>query len=55
MRIGVMGLAQSGKKTLFGMLTGASAAAGFRGDARGEFPRGVGKIPDERVDQLAGV
>jgi GTP-binding protein YchF len=53
MRIGIMGLAQSGKKTLFRLLTGAKSVPAMRSDARGEFPFGMGTIPDERVDRLA--
>jgi hypothetical protein len=51
MRIGLIGLAQSGKKTLFGLLTGAQAAP----HGRREHPIGVGRVPDGRVERLAAV
>ncbi len=52
MRIGIIGLAQSGKKTLFQLLTGAKPPPSH---GKGEFPVGVASIPDDRVDRLAAV
>jgi GTP-binding protein YchF len=53
MRIGIMGLAQSGKKTLFKLLTGAAVSA--RVEGRGEFPVGMGRVSDQRVDRLSAM
>lgn len=57
MRMGIVGLAQSGKKTLFQILTGQRrlSEGGASSHRKGEFPVGVGSIPDERVDRLARV
>jgi len=55
MRIGIMGLAQSGKKTLYRLLTGVEKLPPTRGDGRGEFPFGIGSVPDERVDRLSAM
>jgi hypothetical protein len=52
MRIGIIGLAQSGKKTLYKLLTGAEPPPS-RG--RGEYPVGIGAVPDTRVDDLAAL
>jgi ribosome-binding ATPase len=53
MKIGIIGFPQSGKTTLFSLLTGAGAAA--RRAARGELHVGVARVPDERVTQLAAL
>ena len=52
MRIGLTGLAGSGKSTVFSALTGIDAAAGHR---RGREGASIGtvKVPDPRVDALA--
>jgi len=52
MRIGIIGLAQSGKRSLFKLLTGADAPPA-RG--RGEHPVGIGAVPDPRVDELSAL
>jgi len=52
MRIGIIGLAQSGKRSLFKLLTGADAPPA-RG--RGEHPVGIGAVPDGRVDELSAL
>jgi GTP-binding protein YchF len=52
MRVGIVGLAQSGKKTLFHLLTGAKAPASH---GKGEFPVGVASVPDDRVDRLSAL
>src|SRR5512147_1852411 len=50
MRIGLFGFPQTGKSTLFRLLTGAAhAAAGARDAVR----IGVTKVPDRRLDKLA--
>ena len=52
MRIGLTGLARSGKSTVFSALTGIDAGAGHR---RGREGASIGtvKVPDSRVDALA--
>ena len=52
MRIGIIGLAQSGKKTLFRLLTGTEPPPSH---GRGEYPVGVGVVPDRRVDELSAL
>ena len=51
MRIGLFGFPQTGKTTLFRMLTGAAAPA--HPGARGEAQIGVSRVPDERLARLA--
>jgi GTP-binding protein YchF len=51
MKIGIIGFPQSGKTTLFNLLTGASAAVD-RPAVRGKLNVGVARVPDERVDRL---
>ena len=54
MKIGLIGLNQTGKTTLFDLLTGKKdgiAAAGAKGPAN----IGTGLVPDERVDFLSGL
>jgi len=50
MKIGIVGLAQSGKTTLFNALTGAQVDTSFSGKA--EAHRAVVNVPDDRVEQL---
>ncbi len=52
MRIGLLGLEQAGKKTLFRLLTGRRAEGRQR---PGEALEGVARIHDPRVDVLAGI
>jgi GTP-binding protein YchF len=49
MRTGIIGLLQSGKTSLFKMLTHAHTAVGFGGH---ETHLGVAKVPDRRLDRL---
>ncbi len=51
MKIGIVGFPQSGKTTLFDLLTGAGAVA--RKGTRGELHVGAARVPDERLVQLA--
>jgi len=48
-RTGIIGLNQTGKSSLFKMLTQSHSAVGFGGH---ETHLGVARVPDERVDQL---
>jgi GTP-binding protein YchF len=50
MRIGIIGLPQTGKKTLFSLLVGPAALAGHT-DARAAA-RGMADVQDERFDRL---
>ena len=52
MKIGLVGLAKSGKTSLFNLLTGASVATSSFGTSRGEMHSGVARVPDERVERL---
>jgi hypothetical protein len=54
MRIGLVGLAGSGKSTVFGALTGLAVATGYAA-RRDRANLGVVKVPDARVDALARV
>jgi len=51
MKVGIIGLASSGKSTLFQLLTGASAPPPGRPEAR----LGITRVPDPRVDRLAQI
>jgi len=52
MKIGILGLPQSGKRTLFTLLTGRSVPPSRR---PGETVDGVARVRDERVDVLTGI
>jgi ribosome-binding ATPase len=52
MKIGLIGLAKSGKTSLFNLLTGASVATSRYDTGRAELHTGVARVPDERVDRL---
>ena len=51
MRLGIIGLPQSGKTTVFEALTRSVAADGNRQESR----IGTITVPDERVDTLSGM
>ncbi len=51
MKIAILGLSQTGKKTLFTLLTGRATST----MKPGESLEGIGAIRDERVDALAGM
>ena len=50
MKVAIIGLAQSGKTTLFRALTGASS-----GREKGSLNLGTVKVPDGRVDRLSAI
>jgi GTP-binding protein YchF len=54
-KIGLIGLAKSGKTTLFNLLTGASVATSRYDSGRAELHTGVARVPDPRVDRLAAL
>ena len=55
MKIGLVGLAKSGKTTLFNLLTGSSAATSRYDAGRAELHTGIARVPDPRVDRLAAL
>jgi GTP-binding protein YchF len=52
MKLGIVGFPQSGKTTLFRLLTGSEGTVSRRA-GRGELHVGVARVPDERVTRLA--
>src|SRR2546425_12592571 len=55
MKIGLIGLAKSGKTTLFNLLTGSSVATARYDSGRAELHTGMARVPDPRVDRLAAL
>jgi len=55
MKIGLIGLAKSGKTTLFNLLTGSSIATARYDAGRAELHTGVARVPDPRVDRLTAL
>lgn len=55
MKIGIIGFPQSGKTTLFNLLTGASVDITRHPGGRGALHVGVVRVPDERVDVLSSL
>ncbi|NMB45986.1 MAG: redox-regulated ATPase YchF [Firmicutes bacterium] len=53
MKIGIIGLPQVGKTTLFNLLTEAGASTGFGNKDKANI--GVANVPDERIDHLAEI
>jgi hypothetical protein len=53
MKIGIIGLEQSGKTTIFNTLTGQTAEVGYGGSKKHNL--GLIKVPDERVDYLTEI
>src|SRR6184192_672188 len=52
MKIGLIGLAKTGKTTLFNLLTGSAVATARYDTGRAELHTGVARVPDPRVDVL---
>jgi len=56
MKLGIIGLPQSGKTTIFNALTGGSKPVGqLAGGGRFEVNQAVVAVPDERVDKLSAL
>src|SRR5437867_3152099 len=55
MKIGLIGLANSGKTTLFNLLTGSNIATARYDSGRAELHTGVARVPDPRVDRLSAL
>lgn len=55
MKLAIIGLSNAGKTTVFNALTGQSLEATIYPTVSGEPNFGVVKVPDERIDNLAGI
>ena len=55
MRLGIIGLPQSGKTTIFNALTGQNLPTGVGGSGQMEVHTAVVNVPDARVDFLSGM
>ena len=55
MRLGIIGLPQGGKTTIFNALTGQNLETGFGGSGQMEVHTAVVPVPDARVDFLSGM
>jgi GTP-binding protein YchF len=54
MEVGIIGLPQSGKTTLFNALTGLAVDLGYAGGRKGAN-RGVAQVPDARLERLSAL
>ncbi len=55
MKVGIVGLPQVGKTTIFNLLTHGHADTSSWGGGRTEAHIGIARVPDKRVDQLGAV
>jgi ribosome-binding ATPase len=55
MKIGLIGLAKTGKTTLFNLLTGAHVTTSRYDTGRAELHAGIARVPDARVDRLSAL
>ncbi|MBZ0291666.1 MAG: redox-regulated ATPase YchF [Anaerolineae bacterium] len=55
MKLGIVGLPNSGKTTIFNALTGANLETGLASGGRFEVHTAVVNVPDTRVDKLSGM
>ncbi len=55
MKIGLIGLAKSGKTTLFNLLTGSTVPTSRYDTGRTELHTGIARVPDARVDRLSAL
>lgn len=55
MRLGIIGLPQSGKTTLYNALTRGTQPTGAAGSGKMEVHTAVVDVPDQRVDKLSGM
>lgn len=55
MRLGIIGLPQSGKTTIFNALTGQDLPTGFAGAGQMEIHTAVVPVPDDRISFLSGL
>lgn len=55
MRVGIVGLPQVGKTTIFNLLTQGHADTSSWGGGRGEAHIGIARVPDKRLDKLAEI
>ena len=56
MKLGIIGLPNAGKTTLFNALTGqALDVSSYPNPASGETPVGVIKVPDQRIHRLSDI
>ena len=55
MRVGIVGLPQVGKTTIFNLLTQGHADTSSWGGGRGEAHIGIARVPDKRLEKLAEV
>ena len=55
MKVGIVGMPNAGKSSLFNALTGGSAVVAPHPFSTTETQVGIGRVPDERLDRLAAM